>query len=124
MRYAHIKDGICINVIEIKNEKTFEKMKKVLCKNGEELIKENIKIGSVFDGKNWIEKQNEITLKEIDNMVVGKIRERYDINEEYKMIRLGVLNKKNPLFVEYNKYVEECRAWGESEKERIGANND
>lgn len=124
MRYAHIKDGVCINVIEIKNEKALEKMKKILCKNGEELIMENIKIGSAFDGENWVDKENEITLEEIDSMVVKKIRERYDVNEEYKMLRLGVLNKKNPLFVEYNKYVEECRVWGESEKERIGTNND
>ena len=124
MRYAHIKDGICINVIEIENEKMFKKIKKVLCKNGEELIDENIKIGSKFDGKIWVDNKKQITTKEIDAMVVEKIRERYSINDECKILRMGIANKKNTLFKEYNEYVEKCCAWGQKEKERLGEKAD
>lgn len=60
-----------------------------------------------------------ITEADIDAEVVAKIRERYDINEECKMLRLGVINPENAEFVAYNTYVEECRAWGQSQKEQL-----
>jgi len=53
-----------------------------------------------------------LTEAEIDEKVVEKIREKYDINKESKMLRLGILDKTNAEFVEYNEYVEQCRAWG------------
>ena len=60
------------------------------------------------------------TIQEIDNQVVKKIRERYDGNEEYKMLRFGIINPLNPYFITYNNYVEECRQWGQSEKQKYG----
>lgn len=60
------------------------------------------------------------TIQEIDAQVVQKIRERYDENEEYKMLRLGILDSTNVDFLAYNTYVEECRAWGQSEKQKYG----
>ena len=56
---------------------------------------------------------------EIDKQVVDKIREKYDENEEMKMLRLGVLNPQDENFIAYDKYVEECREWGRKEKEKI-----
>lgn len=56
---------------------------------------------------------------EIDKQVVDKIREKYDENEEMKMLRLGVLNPQDENFVAYDKYIEECREWGRKEKEKI-----
>lgn len=55
--------------------------------------------------------------KEIDAAVVAKIRERYDANEELKMLRLGITDPENADFATYNAYVEECRAWGRSQKD-------
>lgn len=52
------------------------------------------------------------TTVEIDAMVVEKIREKYDVNEEAKMLRLGINDSTNEAFVSYNNYVEECRLWG------------
>lgn len=44
--------------------------------------------------------------------VVQKIRERYSINDEIKLLRLGDSAEKDM----WVKYVEECRAWGVKEK--------
>jgi hypothetical protein len=60
------------------------------------------------------------TVEEIDAQVVIKIRERYDENEEYKMLRFGIKDPTNPDFIEYDTYAEECRAWGQAEKQRLG----
>lgn len=60
-----------------------------------------------------------ITEADIDRQVVAKIRERYDVNEECKMLRLGILNPENAEFFAYNAYVEECRAWGQAQKAEV-----
>jgi len=52
----------------------------------------------------------------IRGRVVDKIRERYSINDEIKMLRIG----PSPETEAYNDYVEACRAWGRSEKEKLG----
>jgi hypothetical protein len=52
----------------------------------------------------------------INDRVVAKIRERYSVNDEIKMIRIG----PTPETEAYNDYVEECRAWGRSEKAVLG----
>lgn len=62
-----------------------------------------------------------VTEESIDRQVVAKIRERYpDENEEFKMLRLGILNPQNEEFIAYNQYVEECRAWGREQKQKYG----
>jgi hypothetical protein len=52
----------------------------------------------------------------IDERVVMKIREKYSVNDEIKLIRLGASDD----FTDYNDYVETCRAWGTAAKARLG----
>ena len=54
------------------------------------------------------------THAEINAMVVAKIRERYDINEEFKMINLGITDAENADYLAYRNYVSECIAWGDA----------
>jgi hypothetical protein len=58
----------------------------------------------------------------IKMMVVEKIRLKYSINDEIKLLRIGA-SKKPIAFDEYNKYAEECRAWGEAEKTKLVISN-
>lgn len=51
----------------------------------------------------------------IDEQVVEMIRQRYSINDEFKLLRLG----PSAEMTTYNDYVEECRAWGVSEKAKL-----
>ena len=52
----------------------------------------------------------------IDERVVMTIREKYSVNDEIKLIRLGASDD----FTAYNDYVETCRAWGTAAKARLG----
>ena len=52
----------------------------------------------------------------IDERVVMTIRERYSVNDEIKLLRLGASDD----FTAYNDYVETCRAWGTAAKARLG----
>lgn len=52
----------------------------------------------------------------INDRVVAKIRERYSLNDEIKLLRIG-LSEESTI---YNDYVEECRAWGRGEKAKLG----
>jgi hypothetical protein len=52
----------------------------------------------------------------INDRVVERIRERYSVNDEIKMLRIG----PSPETEAYNDWVEECRAWGRAEKARLG----
>jgi hypothetical protein len=52
----------------------------------------------------------------INEEVVEMIRCRYSINDEIKMLRIGPSAETSV----YNAYVEECRAWGRSEKVKLG----
>lgn len=52
----------------------------------------------------------------INARVVERIRERYDVNEEIKMLRTGPTEETDA----YNDYVEACRAWGREEKAKLG----
>jgi hypothetical protein len=56
---------------------------------------------------------------EVDAMVVAKIREKYDINSEFEMINLGIIDKSNTDFKSYRTYVEECKAWGKQKKQEL-----
>lgn len=57
---------------------------------------------------------------EVDRKVVEMIREQYDINEEFKMLRLGTLDSENSEFILYKEYVEQCRLWGKNKKIELG----
>lgn len=52
------------------------------------------------------------THEEINSMVVEKIREKYDINEEFKMINLGIADPTNEDYITYREYVQSCIEWG------------
>ena len=52
----------------------------------------------------------------ISNRVVLRIREKYSIDDELKMLRM----RESKEFILYNEYVEECRAWGNAAKARLG----
>ena len=58
-----------------------------------------------------------LTHKEINSMVVAKIREKYDVNEEFKMINLGITDPSNKEYIAYRSYVQECVDWGNSLEE-------
>jgi hypothetical protein len=52
----------------------------------------------------------------INDRVVAKIRERYSVNDELKLLRIGLSEESTV----YNDYIEECRAWGRGEKAKLG----
>ena len=52
----------------------------------------------------------------INQRVVEKIRERYDINDELQMLRTGPTTET----AEYFDYCEACVAWGQAEKVKLG----
>jgi len=54
----------------------------------------------------------------INEQVVERIRRKYSINDEIKMLRVDP-SKTTAEFVAYNNYAEECRVWGESEKTKL-----
>ena len=70
----------------------------------------NITTGNILDPYNPTPPSHE----EINTMVVAKIREKYDVNEEFKMINLGITNPKNEDYLAYRTYVQECVDWGNS----------
>lgn len=51
----------------------------------------------------------------INGRVVDKIRERYSVNDEIKMLRIGPSVET----AAYNDYVESCREWGRREKAKL-----
>lgn len=60
-----------------------------------------------------------LTHSEINEMVVAKIREKYSVSEEFKMVNLGITDAENAEYVTYRNYVNECIAWGDAlEKEQ------
>lgn len=52
----------------------------------------------------------------VNARVVAKIREKYSVDDEFKMIRIGPSIETEA----YNDHVEACRAWGRTEKTRLG----
>ena len=52
----------------------------------------------------------------VNERVVAKIRAKYTVDDEFKMLRMGPSHETDA----YNDHVETCRAWGRSEKERLG----
>jgi hypothetical protein len=56
------------------------------------------------------------SIRLINQRVVEKIREEYSADDEFKMLRLAP-SEESAL---YNDHIEECRAWGRKEKEKLG----
>lgn len=59
-------------------------------------------------------------VKLIRARVVDKIREKYTLNDELKIMSLYFINPEDPLIQECSDYKESCRAWGRIEKAKIG----
>jgi hypothetical protein len=51
----------------------------------------------------------------INHQVVDKIRNRFSVNDEIKMLRAGTDAEKKA----WGDYVEECRAWGTAKKSTL-----
>lgn len=74
----------------------------------------------VWNGDLWelneidVPEQTTPTHEEINEMVVAKIREQYDVNEEFKMINLGIADPGNEQYQAYRAYVAECIAFGDT----------
>ena len=52
----------------------------------------------------------------INQRTVERIRARYSVNDEIKMLRIG----PSPETEAYNDWVEACRAWGREQKASLG----
>ena len=76
-------------------------------------IKQNI-----TDGKQEEVLQAEEILEDkiIDKKIIAKIRQRYNIDQECEMLRLGILDVNNAEFQSYNTFVETCLNWGSEKK--------
>jgi len=55
--------------------------------------------------------------REIDARVVAKIKQRYDINRELSIVKLG---HDHADYIEMQTYIEACRAEGDAEKRSLG----
>ena len=53
----------------------------------------------------------------INYQVQEMIAEQYSVCDELKLLRLG---SSDPAFAAYNTFAESCRAWGKSEKAKLG----
>ena len=73
---------------------------------------------SITDGKQEEVLQGEEILEDkvIDKKIIAKIRERYSIDQECEMLRLGILDVNNAEFQAYNSFVQTCLGWGSEKK--------
>ena len=73
---------------------------------------------SITDGKQEEVLQAEEILEDkiVDKKIIAKIRQRYSIDQECEMLRLGVLDINNVEFQAYNAFVETCLGWGSEKK--------
>ena len=62
--------------------------------------------------KEYLFCESNLTREQIKKLVVAKIRQKYSINDEMKLQRCGILDLQNVEFATYNKYVENCRIYG------------
>jgi len=59
---------------------------------------------------------NSAIAKGIDDLVKGKIRAEYSVDEEFKLINIGISDPENDEYLLYRMFVEECKTWGRSKK--------
>ena len=117
----------------IDNEEEDKKITELCTINGDTYI-------SVPDGLNLPKQPKEITLEPviIDDILkekiestsphlqlikkrtIDKIREKYPIDDELKIIRNKINEKDIEKYTEYNNLVEECIAEGKVKKEKLG----
>jgi hypothetical protein len=61
-------------------------------------------------------KEASLHVQLINNRVVEKIRQKYSLNDEIKMLRISPSEESTA----YDEYVESCREWGRTEKAKLG----
>ena len=66
--------------------------------------------------REWIAPVPEPILPTIEELVEGKLRERYSINQEFQVNRKRDTDKE--AFAAYYDYVEECITWAEQQPHR------
>ena len=73
---------------------------------------------SITDGKQEEVLQAEEILEDkvINKKIIAKIRQRYSIDQECEMLRLGILDVNNAEFQVYNSFVQTCLGWGSEKK--------
>lgn len=93
-------------------------------------LTDRVRIAGKLDGFTYVEVPDTITLPsdqpvtlieanieedKIDAQVVDKIRGRYSVSDEIKLLRTAPSTEATA----WNAYVEECRAWGKAMKEML-----
>ena len=93
-------------------------------------LTDRVRVIGELDGFTYVEVPDSITLPsgqpvelveanyeedKIDLQVVEKIRSRYSVSDEIKLLRTAPSAEATV----WNAYVEECRAWGKVEKDKI-----
>lgn len=82
-----------------------------------EQIKDTIKEVILTDELKELIKNASSHVDLIKKRVVDRIRLKYTIEDEIKFLRTGLDTAEGTA---YNLYVEECRAWGNTEKAKLG----
>jgi hypothetical protein len=76
---------------------------------------------NIYNILSKINKEPVLSEKEkINAYVVQKIRERYSIDDELKMQRLGIQERNNLEYKRYLNHVNVCIEWGDAEKKKYG----
>jgi len=126
MFYIEIKDNKIIGKGHVSVEVALAENQKEV---SEEIYNELIRLpadftedelGNIVSITNAPEPPEFATVQDVDSKVIEMIRREYDQNEEYKMLRLGILDASNSDFAAYNSYIEQCRIWGHDKKVELG----
>ncbi len=105
--------------VTYKTESQREKAMSEAIAKGEILVEDAILTNEkylIFD----ITEEYNPSLQDIDQQIIDKIREQYDINSEFKMINLGIADSTNVEYLAYRQHVEDCKEWGRQEKIKYG----
>jgi hypothetical protein len=93
-------------------------------------LTDRVRVVGELDGYTYVDVPDSVTLPsdqpvelveanfqedEIDAQVVDKIRNRYSVSDEIKLLRTAPSAEATA----WNAYVEECRAWGKAMKEML-----
>ena len=111
--------------VNYKNNVEKEQLIRQAEQKGEILVEDAVLVDEkylIFDIPKEKQKSEPIqtrTREQINAQVVAKIREKYSIDDEFKMQRLGMIDKNNLEYLKYINYVQQCIDWGDSEKKKL-----
>ncbi|MDJ0305399.1 hypothetical protein [Dehalobacter sp.] len=113
MKWARIENGIVVETTGVDPAGRF------VLEIEQQFIScpDNIEQNWTYAGGTFSQPQEPTPTKEsINAQVVAKIRERYSIDNEFQMQRLGMLDPNNMEYQAYLLYVQECVSWSDAEK--------